>query len=516
MERGRRHRVRGPAGQPGQDPGIPGGARRDRAGDPPGTGHHPGGAAGPRRRPRPTHRGVDRGQRRPHGAGRPAAPRAACGDGALGLLHRRRPARHGQRQDRPPGAAAPIGRAVNRAGFGFPSDRRAIPIGLAAFINALGTGVFYPFAVVFFSRQLHISLGRVGVGLGIGAAIALVAVAGAGRLVNLVGGRNIVVITVFVRCLARLSLIFVDSFGLFVCTVVADVACMRIGQMGEQAIAVGLGGAEQRGSWLALSRTAFNAGMGCGALLSGIAVALSGDSGVPLLLINAAGFALAGVLYLRVRGISGSETGRPPAGIPILADRLFVWICVINAVQWLLLMGVELALPAYLQGSTHAPLWTTSVLFAINTAMITLLQLPVSRRLRSFSRPDVIAVGCLLLAVSFALLIPIRHLGDGPLLAVLILMIVVFTAGEMLCFVELTAMVTQLAPEGKLGSYLATNQVALGISNVVAPMLLLAVLEFDHTLLWGALCGVSLVTGALMLRMRRALRPRLVVELART
>ncbi len=399
--------------------------------------------------------------------------------------------------------------------IGLPRSPKAVPYGIASLVNSVGTGMFFPFSVLFFHHKLDLPIAQVGLGLSIAAGIAILAVALVGRTVDLVGGRWVLIASLVLRGTSCVLFLTISSYGLFLVLAVVDAVTMRVGQLSDQAVVAEISTEPERPRWLALSRTAFNGGLGAGALLGGgiISAGASGVDYTPLVLANAASFFLAAVLFLFLR----TENTRPVrehqvAKTAAWRDRLFVSVCVINGGLWLAAMAIEIALPVYLVKYLAAPGWAVSLVFTINTVLVLLLQLPSTRWTARRSASTVIVTGTACYTVAFLILVPAGGLGLGALVALLVLTVAIFTVGEVLVSVAAIDLVLSLAPAATRGSYLSVSHVFLGAGSALAPGVLIGVLSLGTRVLWISLVAATAVMLVASILLRGAIVARLPGE----
>jgi MFS family permease len=138
--------------------------------------------------------------------------------------------------------------------------------------------------------------------------------------------------------------------------------------------------------------------------------------------------------------------------------------------------------------------WVVGVLFAVNTVMVTMLQLPVSRLLEQF-RPVVVLVAgglsyiALYAAAAFSELVP-----HGLRIGVLIAGTIVYTLGELAVSQAALVLLTGIPSPEDQGAYLSFNQVFVGGATALAPLLVTNLLAGQATTLWWVLSAVSVVS----------------------
>ncbi|MEV6843670.1 MFS transporter [Actinoplanes sp. NPDC051411] len=376
----------------------------------------------------------------------------------------------------------------------------------AGLINAVGTGFYYPFMLLFLHAVLGMSLARIGLGLTVSALATLPLLPAVGGLADRFGPRPVLIAAAVLRGLAYLGYLATTSFVVFLLLSAVIALGNRAEQAGTPALAAALAGEGQRSRWLALSRVLFNAGFGAGAVLAGLALtALHGRYWL-LGAINAVSFFVAAACYLPLRVPARTAApDRPEARrARPWRDRPFGAVVAVGAVLWTLALGVEVALPVVLVEDLSLPSWTVSVLFTVNTAVLALLQLPLAHRVEKRPPSAVAAIGA---ALHGGLMIALLTAGALPVagaIAALIAGMAVYTIGELLSSQAVMVLLTTLAPEHERGSYLAFNQVFIGAAGALAPAGAAVLIGHDPALLWWVLLALSAGAALLIMLGRRA------------
>lgn len=385
-----------------------------------------------------------------------------------------------------------------------PRGRGAGWFGTAALVNAAGNGFFYPYTLVFFSKQAHVSVVAAGTALTVAGLVALPGVAVVGRLVDRLGPRVVLTSAAFARATAFLCLLAVRDIATV--TLLATVVALgnRAEQTAAPALAVVAAPEGNSQPWLALSRAAFNAGFSLGALCAGVALVTAADRLSELAVVNAASFVIAGLLYLPLpSGHRPVRSADVVFGSP-WRDRSFLPVVQLSAVLWFLAICVELGMPLYVLTSPSVPHQLVGVLFAINTVLLAVLQVPVSGRLQRRSPAAIAVVGTALHLPLFAALLVSDRLPAGAAVAVLVSGMVVYTLGELLTTQALLVLLTTTAPATQRGAYLAMNQMALGVTGALAPAAVGVLLSPNRRAgLWLLLTALACLGCASGLRLAR-------------
>ncbi|OPF72929.1 MFS transporter [Streptomyces antioxidans] len=405
----------------------------------------------------------------------------------------------------------------------LPRGPGVVWFGASGFVNAFGTGFFYPFALLFFASLSGLSLSTVGVVLTVTALAALPGLPGVGVLIDRYGPRQVLIAAALLR--AGCFVGFVSVHGIVPLALFNIL--FAVGNRAEQAavlpLAVGLAGKGDSGRWLALSRVVFNAGIGAGALVAGLLVVDSPSGFVVLGVANAVSFALTALLYLPLSPRTPvtaptaptpavSATAAAPARAAKRSGRVgggpwrhasFLRVAGASAVLRSSILVVETALPVFVLHQLGLPAWTVSVLFIVNTGLLTLLQLPVSRSLERFRAASVLAAGGCAFVVLYVAMVAAGSVPHTVRLGVLLAAMTVYTLGEMAVSQASLVMLTSLPPERELGSYMGVSQLFAGVGAALAPLLAATLLDSWPAGLWWALTVMSVLAALLVLRLPR-------------
>jgi MFS family permease len=252
---------------------------------------------------------------------------------------------------------------------------------------------------------------------------------------------------------------------------------------------------EQRKPAFTLVRLAINLGMSVGPAVGGF---LAMSSFKLLFFVDGAtSIAACAVLALapwRLRGETPSHTASQ--GTLALAaahtDGRFLAF----------LAGVVIVASVFFQSQAAMPLFLVrelgfteavyGLLFAVNTLLIVVLEIPISSATAAWPHRVALAIGSLLYAIGFGALGLVEGLWSvaGT--------IVIWTFGEMLLMPAMSAYVTELAPAARRGEYMGLYTMAFSLAFTIAPGLGTEVLaRFGSSTLW-ACCFATGVAGAVI------------------
>ena len=138
---------------------------------------------------------------------------------------------------------------------------------------------------------------------------------------------------------------------------------------------------------------------------------------------------------------------------------------------------------------------TYGVLFAINTVLIILVEVPLNNSLNHWNDKKSMAVGALLTAIGFGGM----ALASG--IVGLVITIIIWTFGEMILFPASASFISSLAPENKRGEYMGFYQINFSLAFTLGPWLGMTVLEeFGPQMLWLGAFLLGIISSISMLR----------------
>jgi MFS family permease len=384
-------------------------------------------------------------------------------------------------------------------------------------LNAFGNGAANPFLVLYLHEVRGVPLGLAGLAGTTGALCGLVGGLTAGSIADRVGARR-----------AMLVGLFLSATGLGLYPVIrspwhaillAGIAGAGTGMWltAQTALVAALVPAELRHIAFAQQRVAANVGLGLGGLVGGLLVTV-GDpaSFTRLFVLDAATFAGYGVVLLFV-----PAEGRrvvPGGGYrAALHDRPFLGVVALN----LLWVASTVALinslfPVFAHEQAGVSTHAVGLLFLVNSLTIVLLQFPVSRAVEGHRRMRAMALMAGLFASWWLLVLLTGDRFDGRrAVIVLAAAIAVLGVGECIYDAIQGALVSDLAPEGSTGRYLAASGFGWQAGFILAPVsggLLLASEPRALPLTCAGLCAVG-AAGALLLERALPERARMTPRL---
>jgi MFS family permease len=387
----------------------------------------------------------------------------------------------------------------------------------ALVVDSLGSGLFVPFAVLYFLRTTTLSLTTVGAGLTLAGLVALPVPLALGQLIDRWQPKNVVAAGNLVSGAAFVGYLFVGSrLELVVAALAANIG-QRTFWTATRALVAQIAGPADRRAWFAFQSMVRNAGYGVGGLLGAAAVSLHTVTAFhALALLNAVSYLAAALLLLRwtvpaSKSAPESASGPDAAAAPphadqvmigyrsVLSDRRLWIVTATNLVVVLCQSVLSVLLTVYVVDTLHEPAWAGGALYALNTALVVLAQTSITRITTHTRATAILRAAALSWTAGFGILwvLGVTHPHGGGLLALGLLGFgVLFTVAEMLSSPTMNSLAVELAPPQALGRYLAIFQTSWSAGTALAPALLTWLLSLGPGWPWAtliALCAATIV-----------------------
>jgi MFS family permease len=372
----------------------------------------------------------------------------------------------------------------------------------AGLVNAVGTGFFYPYQLIFFQEILHLPLVVVGAGLTAAILLALPLLPATGRLVDRVGPRRVLIAAALVRAGAFVGYLALDGVVAFIVLSILVAASSRAEQTATPVLAATAAPEGQTPAWLALTRVVFNAGIAGGGLLAAVVLVAAPTAVTAVGWVNAASFALAALMYLPLPAGRAVEPGGGGRVRP-WRNAVFRRLALARFLLLLVLLSVEVALPVYAVRELRWPLWTVGALFAVFTALVMVLQLPVGARLRRHRTMPAVATGAVLHGGLLLALAVSPGLGTAGRVVVLTAGALLYTAGGIIASQALMVALVAVPPPAERGAYQAFVQILVGLALAVVPLMTSLFLDHWPVGLWLLLLVVVAYVAVDMLAQER-------------
>ncbi|MEU9097492.1 MFS transporter [Streptomyces sp. NPDC048361] len=407
---------------------------------------------------------------------------------------------------------------------------------VAMAVDATGSGMYVPFSLVFFHHVTGLPFATVGLVLTVVGLLGLGALPLAGAAVDRYGARRIQLFLYGVRGTGFLLYPFAHSLPAFAAVALATAFGDRAFPAVQQSLLGEVAQGADRDRLQASSRALRNGGLGAGSLLASLVVGFGGDAGFTAAAwLNAGSFALAAFLMRGVRperraavtpgavagggavagasdvgGAAAAVASRPAGYRQVFADRPFLGLTAVNFLNALGYSALSVLFPLYITTWLRGPQALTGTAFTLNTVMCAAGGVAVGARIRSRGarRTRSAALGSLLFAAAFAAQIVLGTFrpGSGIVLGgALMVIVALYTLGELVHSPSAGALSVAAAPEALRGRYLAAYQLSWSLAAAVAPSLFTALMAVDGRVPWAVLVVTSVVAAGVVVRLERGL-----------
>ena len=366
-------------------------------------------------------------------------------------------------------------------------------------VNRAGTMVV-PFMVLYVTRHLGVRLALAGLALTVYGIGGLVSGPIAGRLCDRLGPFSVLRGSLVMSGAILLLFPLASTFGTFlVITFLWSLVAESV-RPATLAALISFVRPEQRKAAVAVNRLAINLGMSIGPAVGGFLATVS----FPLLFVADGVSALvAGLLLsalLTMRPLAPLELRRDDSVVRergreagVLRDSRAVVFLTGVFLMAVVFYQHEGAMPLFLVRDLHYRESFYGILFAVNTLLIVVLEVPLNLAMEAWSHRWTLVLGAVLFAIGFGSM-AVLHSVPGLLAAA-----VVWTFGEMIAMPASGAYAADIAPPGRAGQYAGAYASAFSLAILVGPWAGTIALErFGGTVLWWGVLVVGLVGAGVL------------------
>jgi len=382
-------------------------------------------------------------------------------------------------------------------------------------MNAVGTGMAYPFVVIYLHNVRGFSLGISGLIVAASGAAGIVCGPAIGVIVDRIGGRLTLAGALTLQAIGWGSFPLVrQPWHAVLAAIVAG-----IGNAGfwpsQSSLLAGLAPQVRRHGAFALQRVTRNLGIGLGGLLGGlIATTADPSSFTALFVVNALTFFLfIGMLvFVPDPEIAVADPTVPHGGyLDVLRNQVFLGVIGLNVVFVTAGYAQIELLPVFAKNEAGVSEREIGLLFFLNTVIVALAQLPVAKLLEGRSRMRSLAVMCVLWAVSWIFVfVGGAAFEAAAAVAVFSFAVILFGLGECFQGPVQGALVADLAPPRLRGRYMAVSANSWDVGFLLGPAIGGFILAAEPLALWPLAAMACLAAGvgslALESRLPRELR----------
>jgi Na+/melibiose symporter-like transporter len=367
-------------------------------------------------------------------------------------------------------------------------------------VDNFGSGLFLPVVLLYVTRVVGLPLAAAGTVVALGTAAGLAVPPAAGRLVDRVGPRRIVICAELLQALGAVTYLVARGTAMVAVAAVLLAGGQQLFYSSLFALIADVAGDVPRDRPFAVAAMVRSACFGLGALAAAALLSWAGTGGYRVaVIVDAGSFAVCALLLgLLVRvprpGHPGVRATAAAARGP-WSDRPFLALIVVTGLVALPLDFYLSGMSVYVLGELHAEPWLPGAALALFTGLNSVgatAALWATRRLR---RTTAMAWGAALLVVWCGVSVAAVAMPARWRAADLLAATVVLAAAGLAFGVRVNALAEATAPAGARGRYLAAFQYSFTVPGVMAPAVvaLFSVAVWLPWLLVGAAAGVAVL-----------------------
>jgi MFS family permease len=386
---------------------------------------------------------------------------------------------------------------------GLPAPVRLLVLG--TFVNKLGSFII-PYLTLVLRTEFQLEdakVARLLLAYGAGSVVSILA---GGFLTDRLGRRLTLLLSLFGSGAIAVALGLVSSIAVFAPLLVLLGFVADLYRPAASAIIGDLLPSAQRAIGFAALRTAVNLGFAVGMSLGGFIADWSwrllflGDGATTLL------YGVVVFLFIAETrpGPAAAETLRTDDGPPApWRDAVFLQMLAVSLAFSLVFFTHIIELPLTITQEAGYPARLYGLLVAVNGLLIALFEMTVVDWLRRYRRLRVAALGTFVTGLAFSAVGVARHWSWY------LLVVVAYTAGEILASPQKMAFVTDWAPPAARGRYLSWYQATWSVAIGLNPLLFLPLrTRLGDAAFWPLMMLLAAPSALLLLRLdRRADRP---------
>jgi MFS family permease len=371
-------------------------------------------------------------------------------------------------------------------------------------IQTLGRGLTLPFTIIYLHEVRGFDLGLSGALMSVIAVTGLVVTGPGGTLIDRYGARKVLLAGLTAMIAGCTLLAFATHPAVAAIALVLIGVNFGVSWPGFNALIASVVRGDLRQQYFGVNFALVNLGIGVGGIIGGFYVDVdSPDTFTTIFLIDAATSLIPMALLLgplrrvRTQG-EPSDDERPTIGyLHILRRPAVLWLTLLTFISVFIGYGqMEAGFPAFARQVAEVSTRVVGLSFAVNTAVIVLLQFTVLGLISGRRRTRVMQVMALVWAASWLLLGAAGLLPDSLAAAIGVLAFMgVFAFGETMLQPTVPAVYNDLASDHNRGRYNAINSAAFQGGAIAGPVIAGVLLDVGL----GALYIAVMVAGCLVI-----------------
>ncbi|MFI5982291.1 MFS transporter [Streptomyces sp. NPDC051555] len=366
-------------------------------------------------------------------------------------------------------------------------------------IDSVGNGMLLPLGLLYFTEVLGVPLARVGAAMTVGQALALPVTFLAGRLMDRVGPRRVVVwANVLSAAGFALFLLARDPWHIAAVYVLVQ-AGINMYFTAQRTLITHVTRAEERRAWFAFTGSLRNIGLAAGSAAAAGALTVFGNGSLRwMIAADAATYLLAAACFAALPTTPPAPDAAPGAPVTRADDtRRYLLLVAVNLPYVLAQAVLAVLVAVYTTRALGLPASAASMLFVINTVIVSACSTVVTAHVAPKEPRRAVVAGYLILSVAMAVFaLPALPRAAAIAWVALIAAITLFSVAEILLGPALSELSVSLTPQAAGGFTQGLYQFSWAAGMVAAPALFTLLLETGPLYPWGVEAAACLI-GAL-------------------
>ncbi|RSD19900.1 MFS transporter [Amycolatopsis eburnea] len=361
-------------------------------------------------------------------------------------------------------------------------------------IDNFGSGLFLPLALVYVTQVVGVPLAMAGTAVTLGTVGGLVVPPLAGRLVDRVGPRTVVIGAQLLQAAGAGAYLVAGGPGP---VVVAAVLLATGQQLFYSSLFVLI--ADVAGD-VPKDRPFAEAGMvragcfGLGGLTAGALLTWAGPAGYRVAVaLDALTFCVAALILLFFVRLARPARAHAERPVRVLRNRPYLALILFSGLFGLSLDFFLIGMPVFVLDRLHGPAWLPGAILALLTVLTSVGGTLALRLTARLTRIAAMRAGSALFAVWCLVSLGVLLVPAGWQVVYLLASTLVFAAGDLVFGPRSGALAEAAAPPVARGRYLAAYQYAFTVAQVIAPVVvaLFSVADWLPWVLVGACAGLA-------------------------
>ncbi|GHH43722.1 MFS transporter [Streptomyces candidus] len=364
-------------------------------------------------------------------------------------------------------------------------------------IDSVGNGMLLPLGLLYFTDVQGLPLGQVGVAMSAGQAIALPVTFLAGRLMDRVGPKRVVVWANILSAAGFALFLLAGELWHVVGVYLLVQAGINMYFTAQRTLIIHVTEPEERRSWFAFTGSLRNIGLAAGSAAAAGALTVFGKGSLWwMIAVDAATYLLAAACFAALTTTPPEPKDASPSALVTRADnsRRYLLLVAVNIPYVLAQAILAVLIALYTTRALGLPASAASVLFVINTVIISGCSTVVTAHVAPKVPRRAVVAGYLIMTMAMgAFALPALPRLAFTAWAALVVAIALFSVAEILLGPALSELSVSLTPEAAGGFTQGLYQFSWAIGMVAAPALFALLLEAGPLLPWGVEAAACLI-----------------------